>query len=58
MYTKGAANYISGRGVVSRCSHKVFTIEKMDKDMTLQKYRLFPGLKRRKLQHELLMAND
>ena len=37
IYTKGAGNYISGRGIVSRCSEKVYTIEKLDRDMTFQK---------------------
>ena len=41
-----------------RCSDKVRTIEKLDRDMTLQKNCLLEGLKRRKLQHDLLMVND
>ena len=42
----------------SRWSDKVYTIEKTDRDMTLQKYYLLEGLKRRYLHHELLMVDD
>ena len=37
IYTKGAGNYISREETVSRWSDKVYTIEKIDRDMTLQK---------------------
>ena len=40
-----------------RCSDKVYTIEKLDRDMRLQTCCLLEGLKRRKFQHDLLMAN-
>ena len=57
IYTKGAGNYISRKkqtadGVIKH------TIEKIDRDMTLQKYYLLEGLKRRYLRHELLMVDD
>ena len=56
IYTKGAGNYISRKETNSRWSDKVYTIEKIDRDMTLQKYYLLEGLKRRYLRHELLMV--
>ena len=58
IYTKGAGNYISRKETNSRWSDKVYTIEKIDRDMTLQKYYLLEGLKRRYLRHELLMVDD
>ena len=58
IYTKGAGNYISRKETNSRWSDKVYTIEKVDRDMTLQKYYLLEGLKRRFLRHELLMVDD
>ena len=58
IYTKGAGNYISRKETNSRWSDRVFTIEKIDRDMTLQKYYLLEGLKRRYLRHELLMVDD
>ena len=58
IYTKGAGNYISRKETNSRWSDKVYTIENMDRDMTLQKYYLLEGLKRRYLRHELLMVDD
>ena len=58
IYTKGAGNYISRKETNSRWSDKVYTIEKIDRDMTLQKYYLLEGLKRRFLRHELLMVDD
>ena len=36
IYTKGAGNYISRKETNSRWSDKVYTIEKIDRDMTLQ----------------------
>ena len=57
-YTKGAGNYISRKETNSRWSDKVYTIEKIDRDMTLQKFCLLEGLKRRYLRHELLMVDD
>ena len=57
-YTKGAGNYISRKETNSRWSDKVYTIENIDRDMTLQKYYLLEGLKRRYLRHELLMVDD
>ena len=57
-YTKGAGNYISRKETNSRWSDKVHTIENIDRDMTLQKYCLLEGLKRRYLRHELLMVDD
>ena len=56
--TKGAGNYISRKETNSRWSDKVYTIEKIDRNMTLQKYYLLEGLKRRYLRHELLMVDD
>ena len=41
IYTKGAGNYISRKETNSRWSDKVYTIEKIDRDMTLQKYYIF-----------------
>ena len=58
IYTKGAGNYISRKETNSRWSDKVYTIENIDRDMTLQKYYLLEGLKRRYLRHELLMVDD
>ena len=58
VYTKGAGNYIARRETVSRWSDKIFTIEKIDRDMTPQKYYLLEGLKRRCLRHDLLMVDD
>ena len=58
IYTKGAGNYISRKETNSRWSDKVYTIEKIDRDLTLQKYYLLEGLKRRYLRHELLMVDD
>ena len=58
IYTKGAGNYISRKETNSRWSDKVYTIEKIDRDMTLQKYYLLEGLKRRYVRHELLMVDD
>ena len=58
IYTTGAGNYISRKETNSRWSDKVFTIEKIDRDITLQKYYLLEGLKRRYLRHELLMVDD
>ena len=58
IYTKGAGNYILRKETNSRWSDKVYTIEKIDKDMTLQNYYLLEGLKRRYLRHELLMVDD
>ena len=58
IYTKGAGNYISRKETNSRWSDKVYTIEKIDRNMTLQKYYLLEGLKRRYLRHELLMVDD
>ena len=57
-YTKGAGNYISRKETNSRWSDKVYTIENIDRDMTLQKYYLLEGLKRRYLRRELLMVDD
>ena len=36
-YTKGAGNYISRKETNSRWSDKIHTIDKIDRDMTLQK---------------------
>ena len=58
IYTKGAGNHISRKETNSRWSDKVYTIEKIDRDMTLQKYYLLEGLKRRYMRHELLMVDD
>ena len=58
IYTKGAGSYISRKETNSRWSDKVYTIENIDRDMTLQKYHLLEGLKRRYLRHELLMVDD
>ena len=58
IYTKGAGNYISRKETNSRWSDKVYTIEKIDRDMTLQKYYLLEGLKRRYLRHEVLLVDD
>ena len=58
IYTKGAGSYISRKETNSRWSDKVYTIENIDRDMTLQKYYLLEGLKRRYLRHELLMVDD
>ena len=58
IYTKGAGKYISRKETNSKWSDKVYTIEKVDRDMTLQKYYLLEGLKRRYLRHELLMVDD
>ena len=58
IYTNGAGNYISRKKTNGRWSDKVYTIEKIDRDMTLQKYYLLEGLKRRYLRHELLMVDD
>ena len=55
--TKGAGNYISRKETVSRWSDKKI-IETIDRDMTLQKYFLLEGLKKRYLRHELLMVDD
>ena len=57
IYTKGAGNYISRKETNSRWSDKVYTIEKIDRDMFRQYY-LLEGLKRRYLRHELLMVDD
>ena len=54
----GAGNYISRKETVSKWIDNVYTIEKINRDLTLQTYYLLEGLKRRKLQHELLMFND
>ena len=43
-YTKGAGKYISRKETNSKWSNKVFTIEKVDRDMTLQKKYLLEGL--------------
>ena len=43
-YTKGAGKYISRKETNSKWSDKVFTIEKVDRDMTLQKKYLLEGL--------------
>ena len=40
IYTKGAGNYISRKETVSRWSDKQYTLETIDRDMTLQKYLL------------------
>ena len=58
IYTKGAGNYISRKETVSRWSDKIYTIETIDRDMTLQKYFFLEGLKKRYLRHELLMVDD
>ena len=58
IYTKGAGNYISRKETNGRWSDKVYAIEKIERDMTLQKYYLLERLKRRYLRHELLMADD
>ena len=42
--TKGAGKYISRKETNSKWSDKVFTIEKVDRDMTLQKNYLLEGL--------------
>ena len=55
---KRAGNYISRKETVSRWSDKIYTIETIDRDMTLQKYYLLEGLKKRYLRHELLMVDD
>ena len=63
-YTKGAGNYISRKETVSRWSNKIYTIETIDRDMTLQKYLLqkyflLEGLKKKRyLRHELLLVDD
>ena len=41
IYTKGAGNYISRKETNSRWSDKVYTIEKIDRDMTLHTKILF-----------------
>ena len=58
IYTKGAGKYISRKETNSKWSDKVFTIEKIDRDMTLQKKYLLEALKRRYSRHELLMVDD
>ena len=58
IYTKGAGNYTSRKETVSRWSDKKYKIEKIDRDMTLQKYYVLEGLKRRYLRHELLLINE
>ena len=46
IYTKGAGNYISRKETNSRWSDKIYTIEKTDRDMTLQKYYLLRGIEK------------
>ena len=58
IYTKGAGNYISRKETNSRWSDKVYTIEKIDRNITLQNYYLLEGLKRQYLRHELLMVDN
>ena len=58
IYTQGAGKYISRKETNSKWSDKVYTIEKIGRDMTLQKKYLLEGLKRRYLRHELLMVDD
>lgn len=58
IYTKGQGNYSSRKETVSRWSDRTYRIEKIDRDMTLQKYYILEGLTRHYLRHELLLINE
>ena len=58
IYKKGKGNYSTRKETISKWSDRKFKVEKIERDMTLQKYYILEGLSRHYLRHELLLVNE
>ena len=58
IYQKGAGNYTSRKEYNSRWSDKVYTVEEVGRDISLNKYYKIEGQNRKYNRHELLLLED
>ena len=58
VYKKGKDNYSTRKQTISKWSEAKYKVEKIERDMTLQKYYILEGLKKHFLRHELFLVNE
>ena len=58
IHKKGKGNCSTRKETISKWSDRTFQIEKIQRDITLQRYYILEGLSRHYLRHELLLVSN